>query len=165
MHTMGAEGWHVKQPWFEVAKKGDFHGPHTHGPIGMSAVCYVEFNKYEHTPTIFAPPFTDIFNSLTPTYAPDADEGTLVVFPASLLHWTERNASEQRRVAVSFNVDMSVGELQIPYKLSTSMTNQLRYRYEDKNDLDRQIEQFGNKVGFIIAAEMTGKVSSEEHIK
>ena len=31
-----------------------------------------------------------------------------------------------------------------------------------KNDLDRQIEQFGNKVGFIIAAEMTGKVSSEE---
>lgn len=109
MHTMGAEGWHVKQPWFEVAKKGDFHGPHTHGPIGMSAVCYVEFNKYEHTPTIFAPPFTDIFNSLTPTYAPDADEGTLVVFPASLLHWTERNASEQRRVAVSFNVDMSVG--------------------------------------------------------
>ena len=57
---------------------------------------------------------------------------------------------------------MSVGELQIPYKLSTSMTNQLRYRYEDKNDLDRQIEQFGNKVGFIIAAEMTGKVSSEE---
>ena len=42
------------------------------------------------------------------------------------------------------------------------MTNQLRYRNEDKSELDRQIEQFGNKVQFIISAEVTGKLSSEE---
>lgn len=91
--------------WFQNQNNGTAHGIHTHGSIGLSAVCYVKYDKQYHTPTNFISPN---FNSLTNTnmtwYPEESTEGTMIVFPSNILHCTQPNNSDVSRVILSFNL-------------------------------------------------------------
>tara|TARA_Y100000004_G_scaffold69307_1_gene77807 strand:+ start:2533 stop:3204 length:672 start_codon:yes stop_codon:yes gene_type:complete len=95
----------VDSAWFQNQNNGTSHNIHTHGSVGLSAVCYVKYNQKYHSPTVFV---SSIFNSITNTnveWEPkDCTEGTLIVFPSNILHYTRPNTSDISRVILSFNL-------------------------------------------------------------
>lgn len=91
--------------WFEAAKFGSYHTHHTHGAMGYSAVCYIDYDKNEHDATHFIAPF---FNFLTGDdihfSVPHTKEGMIVFFPSCVAHYTEPNFSKKVRRVLSFNL-------------------------------------------------------------
>lgn len=90
--------------WFETATKSNSHPTHHHGAIGYSAVCFVDYNQEEHTPTQFISPFNNFINGYMLHHSPDVSEGSLIFFPSTILHFTEPNKSNIDRTILSFNI-------------------------------------------------------------
>ena len=63
-------------------------------------------NKKKHQPTIFISPFNDPLGNLI-EYAPDVDEGDIIIFPSMLTHYVLPNKSSDIRIILSFNVNIS----------------------------------------------------------
>ena len=97
----------IGDSWFEKALKSDFHLPHNHGPFGFSAVCYVKYDNKVHTPTEFVGPFSNFIDGCTLTHIPQVKEGSLIFFPASILHFTRPNTSNKERIVLSFNLKIT----------------------------------------------------------
>jgi len=98
--------YRIVMSWFESAFQGDYHGVHNHGLVGYSAVCFIEYDKEEHTPTQFVSPFNNFITGLNLDYSPQVDEGSLIFFPAVILHYTEPNKSVKERKVLSFNINV-----------------------------------------------------------
>ena len=96
----------VNSAWFLQYYKSQFHSPHTHGTLGYSSVTYIKFNKKKHQPTIFISPFNDPLGNLI-EYAPEVDEGNIIFFPSMLTHYVLPNKSNDIRIILSFNVNIS----------------------------------------------------------
>jgi uncharacterized protein (TIGR02466 family) len=97
-----------KHFWFEKCLKKEYHSPHTHGLIGYSAVCYVDYDENEHSPINFLSPFHNFLNGEPSLYVPsNVTEGTIIFFPSTLLHWVSPNNSEKERLVVSFNLKVN----------------------------------------------------------
>ena len=90
--------------WFETSKKGEFHTPHNHGSCGFSAVCYIKYNNSHHTPTQFISPYTCSNTGNYTDYTPEVEEGSLIIFPSNVLHYTHPNRSDVERIILSFNL-------------------------------------------------------------
>ena len=98
----------IEDSWFEISNYGDCHTAHSHGTIGYSAVCYIDYDMKLHTSTIFISPFKDFLNGKDLLFAPeDVQEGSLLFFPSSILHYTRPNRSEIPRKILSFNLSIS----------------------------------------------------------
>lgn len=89
--------------WFEKSSKYRFHSCHNHGPVGYSAVCFIEFNNEIHTPTVFMNPISADDRNLN-FVPPGVREGSLLIFPSYLMHYTAPNLSDIDRLIVSFNL-------------------------------------------------------------
>jgi len=97
----------VSGSWVEKAERGMHHTVHNHGQIGLSAICYVEFNSDEHEPAIFIAPFNDAFNGqLIEASSKKMKEGLILLFPSFLLHYTNPNKSDKIRTTLSFNLEI-----------------------------------------------------------
>ena len=94
----------IKEAWYEQASHNDFHEVHSHGLIGYSSVCYIEFDKKEHTGTKFLCPFENFLTGSCMTGEVNVDEGDIIFFPSSLLHYTSPNKSNKERLVLSFNL-------------------------------------------------------------
>jgi hypothetical protein len=94
----------VTSAWYERLEKNMNHPIHNHGAIGFSAVCYINFDKNIHLPTIFLAPFNSFLNGQTLHYQPDVDEGDIVFFPSFLQHYAPTNTTDNNRLIFSFNI-------------------------------------------------------------
>jgi len=90
--------------WFVEYEKGDFHVPHTHRSVGFSGILYVNFNKEEHPSTTFIQPWPGIFEDETIMKNVEAQEGTVLIVPSNLLHFTEPSKSDQKRTIMGFDL-------------------------------------------------------------
>ena len=105
IQNLGLHGFGISNSWFEVSEKGMYHQVHNHGPIGFSAVCFVEYDEEEHIPTQFISPFANFINGSILDFSPSGvKEGTLLFFPSSIHHYTVPNKSEKTRTTLSFNL-------------------------------------------------------------
>ena len=89
--------------WYQATANGKMHGVHNHGPIGVSAVMYVDFDPLIHKPTTFYSPFPDYINGEVMEFVPDAKEGDIVFFPSFVHHCQDPNQSGKQRVVISMN--------------------------------------------------------------
>lgn len=97
----------MENSWFETSTKGSQHQVHNHGPCGVSAVCYIEFDKEVHEPTHFINPFFSYYSGDAMYYAPwGAGEGSILFWPAPVLHFTQPNSSDKERLVLSFNLSI-----------------------------------------------------------
>lgn len=97
----------MENSWFESASSKSFHQVHNHGPTGISAVCYIEFDKEVHEPTHFLNPFLSHYLGSDCYYAPwGAGEGSILFWPSPILHYTQPNESEKDRLVLSFNLSL-----------------------------------------------------------
>ena len=89
--------------WYQVTFGGQMHGIHNHGPVGVSAVMYVDFDPTVHKPTTFYSPFPDYINGEVMEFTPEVKEGDIVFFPSFVHHCQDPNQSEAQRVVISMN--------------------------------------------------------------
>jgi len=95
----------VSGSWVEKAEKGMYHRLHNHGQVGLSAICYMEFDNTEHKPVVFVSPWKDVFNgNIVLAESSEIKEGTILVFPSFLEHFTDPNQSDKVRTSLSFNL-------------------------------------------------------------
>lgn len=105
--TFNFEHHRITSCWFEKLLKSNRHSIHNHGPIGYSAVCYVEYDKNEHKPLTFISPFNNFVDHSVLFYTPNfVEEGTIIFFPSTLNHFVDSNISEKERLVVSFNLQL-----------------------------------------------------------
>ena len=99
----------ILMSWFETCNKTEWHGIHNHGPVGYSAVCFIQYNPEVHKPTQFVSPFSNFVTGSIIEHSPsDVDEGSLIFFPASIHHYTLPNVSDEVRIIMSFNLKINV---------------------------------------------------------
>lgn len=96
----------IQNAWFEIAEKNMYHGIHNHGAVGYSAVCFIEYDKELHEPTVFISPYDNFIDGSTLYYKPYVDEGTLIMFPSMVKHYTTPNKNDKIRKVVSFNINV-----------------------------------------------------------
>lgn len=94
----------ISNAWFEKSRKGMTHQIHNHGALGYSGICYIQYDKKEHTPVQFVAPFNSVRHGQSIHYQPhDVKEGTLLIFPSFIHHFTLPNQSNKERICLSFN--------------------------------------------------------------
>ena len=103
--SLGVENYYIRNSWIEVASKDMDHQVHNHGGLGLSAIVYLDYNPKYHSPTGFIS-LTNHFDTGTSSlYFPnDIDDGSLVVFPSVVNHFSKRNDSDVPRTILSFNM-------------------------------------------------------------
>lgn len=95
----------ISDSWIETTYNDMCHQVHNHGGIGFSAVCFVDFNPEHHKPTHFICPYNDFVTGSQQIFVPkNINEGSLILFPASLLHFTVPSYNSSKRTILSFNL-------------------------------------------------------------
>lgn len=92
----------VSSLWFQQYNNEQCHLTHNHGALGYSSVLYVNYDAKHHTATRFLSPYYSVTGE-TITYVPIVDEGTLLVFPSMINHYTLPNQSQKTRTILSIN--------------------------------------------------------------
>jgi hypothetical protein len=98
------KAYRVTMSWFQTAEAGDYHGPHNHSCIGYSSICYIDYDQDLHSSTEFISPFNNFLTGESIHYSPKVDEGSIVFFPSSILHYANPNKSTKSRSILSFNI-------------------------------------------------------------
>tara|TARA_B100000902_G_scaffold67021_1_gene73326 strand:+ start:4071 stop:4640 length:570 start_codon:yes stop_codon:yes gene_type:complete len=99
------ENYFIRNSWIEVAEKNMDHKIHNHGATGFSAVVYMDYNPKYHTPTHFLSPFGDFETGTSRVFVPPKiAEGSIIIFPSMLNHFTIPNDSDVPRTILSFNM-------------------------------------------------------------
>ena len=98
------EGFKITGVWAQRYTGYHFMPPHTHGPTGFSAVLYTEFNPKVHKSTTFYSPFKGFISGEPLEHTPEMNEGEMIIFPSSVLHFAEPSNSEEQRTIFSWNM-------------------------------------------------------------
>ena len=102
---IGEKKFSVSNSWIETSEKNMFHQVHNHGPVGFSAVCFVDYDENIHSPTQFVSPFNNYLNGSIVSHSPDhVSEGSILFFPSMIHHYTIPNDSDVERTILSFNL-------------------------------------------------------------
>lgn len=102
----------VENCWFERSVKTKYHSVHNHGHSGLSAVLFMKFDPKYHTPTVFINPMTASDGRCGPQneMPPGIREGSLIVFPSFVNHYTSPCETDKERVIMSFNMQLHMFE-------------------------------------------------------
>ena len=106
--SFGFNYYSIKYSWFQEQTKNMFQPLHDHGEpnITMSSICYIEYDSSEHSPTQFISPYVDSFSTSHLNFMPQVSEGTILFFPANVLHQTLPSPSDKPRKIISFNMEL-----------------------------------------------------------
>ena len=104
-NTFGIKQSEIIQSWFQVEDRGMYHPIHNHGYGLFSSVCYMEFDKENHSPTHFVAPAPDVVSGDIMKFIPDnVTEGSILFFPSGLPHYSPGNITDISRKILSFNI-------------------------------------------------------------
>tara|TARA_B100000035_G_C21002388_1_gene555607 strand:+ start:488 stop:1018 length:531 start_codon:yes stop_codon:yes gene_type:complete len=91
--------------WTIKYKKQDYQTVHNHRSHGYSGLLYVDYDEKVHKPTVFVGPWNDPVSDTTLlSFAPDAKEGMMYIFPSVLLHYAQSNRVGKERVVTSWDM-------------------------------------------------------------
>lgn len=98
----------INNSWFEKTSSRESHTTHSHGAIGLSCVIFLKFDPKYHAPTVFIDPFLGSNSPIAPNnqMPPGIREGSMIIFPSYLYHYTVVNESEVDRIILSFNINI-----------------------------------------------------------
>ena len=91
--------------WTISYKKNDYHKVHNHRTIGLTGIIYLEYDEFEHEPIYFIVPYNDPVKDTSLTYKPkNIKEGSFIVFPSFLNHFSNPNLSNKERKILAFDL-------------------------------------------------------------
>ena len=85
--------------WFQQYESGDFHHWHHHAGSNFAGIYYLELPDFSCATEFIEPFNTAVVKKF------NVSEGDVVLFPASLIHRSPENTSNQRKTVVAFNFD------------------------------------------------------------
>lgn len=97
----------VTSIWMIRYDRGDFHPVHNHKSTGFSGILYLDYDAAEHTPSVYVSPMNDPVTDCTMFKTPEVQEGDLIIFPSSILHYCAPSASDVPRRIVSFDMNVA----------------------------------------------------------
>jgi hypothetical protein len=90
--------------WKVSYYKGDYQMVHNHGSRGFSGVLYLDYDPKVHTPTYFMSPIMNPVRDINNLVYMKMNEGDIILFPSSILHFTKVNESEKPRSTLAFDL-------------------------------------------------------------
>ena len=110
----------ISNIWANINGHNNLNLPHNHPRADLSGVWWIKVppdsgNIIFNSPSFFEEfPLYEFYSdevknqlNFHPTYYITPGEGQVVVFPSFLTHWVEPNKSQEDRISVSFNIDLS----------------------------------------------------------
>ena len=94
----------IKEVWAQRYTGSHYMSPHTHGNHGFSGILYTEFNPEVHKPTSFYGPFKGFTDGMDLEHTPEVEEGDMIIFPSSIVHYVEPSDNEEQRTIFSWNM-------------------------------------------------------------
>tara|TARA_R110000823_G_scaffold213201_1_gene343152 strand:- start:96 stop:602 length:507 start_codon:yes stop_codon:yes gene_type:complete len=88
----------LKNMWFQVYKKGDFHETHRHPDAHFANVFFINL------PSINLK--TKIYSLNNDIIEMNIEEGDILTFPAFLKHESIENTFSEEKIVISFNIDI-----------------------------------------------------------
>lgn len=113
---IGYERFEITACWASILARGAEHRMHQHPNNFLSGVYYVRttpgadtinFHDPRNQSAIIRPPVVALTAENTDQVVVSVKNGTLLLFPAYLLHSVAANASAEERVSISFNIMFS----------------------------------------------------------
>lgn len=83
--------------WFQVYEKGDFHSNHIHENTHFTNVFYLSLPKNS---------ITKLYDFNRESIDFKACEGDIITFPAFLKHESKINLNDEKKVIISFNINL-----------------------------------------------------------
>ena len=97
---------HMEDIWSVSYKKGDYHTPHNHGATGLTGILYLNMPK-DGPVTQYIQPWNDWLSDRTIYYPLPVVEGTIVVVPKFVRHFTEPSISKKIKRIISWDMKIS----------------------------------------------------------
>ena len=91
----------ISDIWFVEYQSGDYHSPHTHESARFSGILYVNLDEQNPT-TTFIQPWYSYWGTKQITV--EVKEGTLIIVPSHLLHYSRPNESDNKKTVLSFDM-------------------------------------------------------------
>ena len=96
----------IEDIWSVSYKKGEYHTPHDHGSVGLSGILYLNMDKTSPV-TQYIQPWNDWYSDRTIYYPLPVVEGTIVVVPKFVRHFTEPSKSKKIKRIISWDMKIS----------------------------------------------------------
>jgi len=95
----------IRELWFNVLGRGDYHVPHEHHPFPWAGVLYVRAahagREQSGALEIYPPAGRTVWAPASVVIPPV--DGRMIVFPGALLHMVHPHESDEERIAFAFN--------------------------------------------------------------
>ena len=106
----GLKSMSFKNVWTVRYEQHQYQDAHNHsGGAGLSGILYLDYDPEVHTPTKFIAPYNDyVSDCVDISYMKDVEEGTLCVFPSSVLHFVNPNQTKKERIVIAFDLSVEL---------------------------------------------------------
>lgn len=104
---------HIKESWVNITERGQFQHFHTHAGNDISGVFYHQATgEQEEGNIVFKTPSPVVAQARLMHFEPNTvyyppKKGRLILFPSFLEHAVLPNKTDNKRISVSFNADIS----------------------------------------------------------
>ena len=116
LSQMVKSSFKITDVWSVSYEKGEDHPPHNHGTAGLSGILYLDLPE-DAPVTNYMQPWQDIKCNDSVYYPLPVTEGSIVVVPKFVLHFSPPNSSESKKRIVSWDMEfISEPSLNIPIK-------------------------------------------------
>ena len=95
----------LQRAWSVTYNKGHYHIPHNHSSQGYAAILYLQMKK-DSPKTTYIQPWNDEKDQSV-LYAPDVEEGDIMIVPQFVTHYTEPNKIYFKKRIVAFDFTLS----------------------------------------------------------
>lgn len=93
----------IEDIWSVSYDKGDYHSPHNHGSTGLSGILYLNLPK-DAPVTSYIQPWNDFSTDNTIYYPIPVVEGSIVVVPQMVLHFSPPNKAKAKKRIISWDM-------------------------------------------------------------
>ena len=94
----------LHEAWSCFYKKGDSIVIHKHSNEGLSGILYLEYNEKINSKTTYQQPFQSFWNDKSFFVIPPAKEGTLLIVPSFVEHFTLPEKTNKIKEIISFDL-------------------------------------------------------------
>lgn len=92
----------IEDIWSVRYGQGDFHPIHNHGSVGLTGILYLQTDKEDST--VYVQPWNDHLTDMTGYHKLRVDEGTMVITPRFVNHFTNPHQSTRDRIVIAFDI-------------------------------------------------------------
>jgi uncharacterized protein (TIGR02466 family) len=102
----------IKQSWCNISNRNSFQHFHVHGDMDLSGVYYHQTTSHDGDIVFRNPSLVNRFHKLTynlhnsVNYKPEV--GKILLFPSFLEHAVFHNNSDDKRISISFNINVNL---------------------------------------------------------